>query len=137
MVIPSAVVSFELSVELCRFLYSCVAFWGVTVLKVLAVLNTRVLAMDVGVVYSIIGGVVVVYIVALLLYIVRLVRGPTIPDRVLALDALSYDLSVLIALIALLLRRPIVSSGLIALTLWIYALDIYVSKYMEAREMGG
>ncbi|MCS7110941.1 MAG: monovalent cation/H+ antiporter complex subunit F [Ignisphaera sp.] len=92
--------------------------------------------MDVGIVYTIISIVVLIYLMTSVLYIIRLIKGPTVPDRILALDALSYDLSVFIALLALLLRRPIVASGLIALTLWIHALDIYVSKYIEAREIG-
>ncbi|MEM0006399.1 MAG: monovalent cation/H+ antiporter complex subunit F [Ignisphaera sp.] len=92
--------------------------------------------MDIDVIYSVIGIVISVYLLSSILYIIRLVKGPTIPDRILALDALSYDLSVFIALLALFLRRPIVASGLIALTLWIHALDLYVSKYIEAKEMG-
>lgn len=80
--------------------------------------------------------VIVVYTVSALIYIIRLVKGPSIPDRVLALDALSFDLAVFLALFSLLLQKPVMVSGIIPLVLWIHAVDIYVSKYLEAREMG-
>jgi len=70
------------------------------------------------------------------MYIIRLVKGPTIPDRVLALDALSFDLAVFLALLSIILENPILVSGVIPLVLWIHAIDIFVSKYLEAREMG-
>ncbi len=107
------------------------------------ILITLAIAINMGfsmgfepIVYNVISIVIVVYLAVSILYIIRLVKGPTIPDRVLALDALSYDLAVFMALLALLLRRPVIASGLIVLTLWIYAIDIYISKYIEAREMG-
>jgi len=31
------------------------------------------------------------YIMAVVLYTIRLIRGPTIPDMVLAVDCLAYD----------------------------------------------
>lgn len=48
-----------------------------------------------------------VYVIAALMYIVRLVKGPTIPDRVLALDALSFDLAVFLVLLSLILENPV------------------------------
>lgn len=77
-----------------------------------------------------------IYVVTALMYIIRLVKGPTIPDRVLALDALSFDLAVILALLSIILENPILVSGVIPLVLWIHAIDIFVSKYLEAREMG-
>uniref|UniRef100_A0A7C5XGP6 pH regulation protein F n=1 Tax=Ignisphaera aggregans TaxID=334771 RepID=A0A7C5XGP6_9CREN len=82
------------------------------------------------------AGTIVVYVISALIYIVRLIRGPSTPDRVLALDALSFDLAVFLALLSLFLERPVLVFGIIPLVLWIHAVDIYVSKYLEAREMG-
>lgn len=53
--------------------------------------------------YNVLAAITTVYMVTVVMYIVRLVKGPTIPDRVLALDALSYDLAVFLALLSLLL----------------------------------
>lgn len=47
-----------------------------------------------------------IYVVTALMYIIRLVKGPTIPDRVLALDALSFDLAVFLALLSIILENP-------------------------------
>ncbi len=75
------------------------------------------------------------YIASFLLYIVRLLKGPTISDMVLAIDALGYDLAAFLIILSILFRNPILIPCSIVLTLWIYALDIYVAKYLEAKEM--
>jgi len=77
------------------------------------------------------------YLVSFLLYIVRVFKGPTLPDRVLAVDSLGYDLAAFMVVLSILLRAPVMVVSALALALWVYALDIYVAKYLEAREMGG
>lgn len=76
------------------------------------------------------------YLASFLLYLVRLFKGPTVPDMVLVIDALGYDLAAFLIILSILLRSPILIPCAIVLTLWIYALDIYVAKYLEAKEMG-
>ncbi len=85
---------------------------------------------------TLVAASVIIYIVALTLYTIRVVKGPTIPDRILAVDALTYDLAALIAVIGLLLRSPLLVPSAIVLALWVYALDLYVAKYLEGRELG-
>jgi len=80
--------------------------------------------------------VVTVYVASSIIYLARLVLGPTVPDRVLALDALSLDLAVFLVVLSLMLNKPVMAFTVIPLVLWIYAVDIYVSKYLEAKEMG-
>ena len=77
-----------------------------------------------------------IYLFAFTLYIIRAVRGPTIPDTVLAIDALSFDIAAFLALLAIIYQSPILIACTIVLALWVYALDIYVSKYFTAEEMG-
>ncbi|MEM3926886.1 MAG: monovalent cation/H+ antiporter complex subunit F [Desulfurococcaceae archaeon] len=76
------------------------------------------------------------YIVAAILYSYRAIKGPTIPDIVLAIDCISYDLAVFLAILALYYRSPIMISPAIILALWAYLLDIYISKHLIAREIG-
>ncbi|WFO76274.1 pH regulation protein F [Desulfurococcaceae archaeon MEX13E-LK6-19] len=78
-----------------------------------------------------------VYLVAFALYIIRALKGPTISDIVLAIDALTYDLAAFLVILSIFFRSPILIATAIVLSLWVYALDIYVAKYLEAREMGG
>ncbi len=78
-----------------------------------------------------------IYMAAFTLYAVRAVKGPTIPDIVLALDAMTYDLAAFLAVLAIFFRSPILIPTAIVLALWVYALDIYVAKYLESKEMGG
>lgn len=80
--------------------------------------------------------VVPIFVAAMVLYTLRLLKGPTIPDMVIAVDALSYDLAVLIAVLSIVFRSPILISCAIILMLWAYALDIYVAKYLESKEYG-
>jgi len=76
------------------------------------------------------------YVAAFLLYTVRIVRGPTVPDMVLAIDALSYDLAAFLVVLSVLFRSPIMIPSALVLVLWAYALDIYVAKYLESKELG-
>jgi len=76
------------------------------------------------------------YIVALVLYAVRVLKGPTVSDRVLAVDALGFDLAAFLTILSVLFKAPIMVTTALVLALWIYALDIYVAKYLESKEMG-
>ncbi len=76
------------------------------------------------------------YIVAVVLYAVRVFKGPTLPDRVLAVDALGFDLAAFLTILSVMFKVPIMVTTALVLALWIYALDIYVAKYLEARELG-
>jgi len=78
----------------------------------------------------------VIFVVSFLLYLVRIVKGPTIPDRVIAVDALGFDLAAFLIVLSILLRSPILVVCAVALSLWIYALDIYIAKYLESKELG-
>ncbi len=77
-----------------------------------------------------------IYVLAFLLYVVRIVKGPTVADMVIAVDALGYDLAVFLTILAVLFRVPFLVAVAMVLALWIYALDIYVAKYLEAKEVG-
>jgi multicomponent Na+:H+ antiporter subunit F len=77
-----------------------------------------------------------IYLAAFALYSVRAVKGPTISDSVLAIDAMSYDLAAFITILSILFRSPILIAVAIVLALWVFALDIYVAKYLESKEMG-
>lgn len=76
------------------------------------------------------------YMTAVLLYSIRLLRGPTIPDMILAADCLSYDLAVFLMALSLYYRTPFLVAPPIMLALWVYLLDVYVSKYLVSREIG-
>ncbi len=75
-----------------------------------------------------------IFMLAFVLYSIRAFKGPTIPDTVLAIDALTYDLAAFLVILAIFFRSPILIPVAIVLALWVYALDIYVSKYLEAKK---
>jgi len=77
------------------------------------------------------------YIISFFLYTIRIFKGPTLPDRVIAVDALGYDLAAFLTILTILLKSPIMIVCSVVLILWIYSLDIYVAKYLESKELGG
>lgn len=77
---------------------------------------------------------VAIYLIAAALFIVRVIRGPTLFDKLIAVDSLSYDLSVFMALIALYTGRHILAVCIVAIALWAYALDVYISWYVVEQK---
>jgi len=77
------------------------------------------------------------YLVAIILYLIRAIKGPTIGDQVLAIDSMTYDLAALLIILGLFFKEPILIVTAIPLALWIYSLDIYIAKYLDRGEMGG
>ncbi len=77
-----------------------------------------------------------IFMVSSIQYFLRLLRDPSIPDMVLAIDLLAYDLSVLMVLLSILSSSPYLAIGALPLILWTYLLNIYVSKYLVKRGSG-
>ncbi len=81
--------------------------------------------------------VVPIFVLAFILYSVRIFKGPSVSDMVLAVDALSFDVAAFMCLLTLYFRSPFLITGAIILSLWAFALDIFIAKYYEKKEMGG
>ena len=77
------------------------------------------------------------FLFAFSLYAIRVFKSETVSEKVIAIDALGYDLAVFLAVLSVLFRAPILIPCAIILALWVYALDIYVAKYLESGEIGG
>lgn len=71
-----------------------------------------------------------IFSIAMVIYSYRVLKGPTVPDMVLALDTLVVDLIVIFMLISLYYRTPYLAIGAIPLASWVFLLDIYVAKYL-------
>lgn len=93
--------------------------------------------MDVeSLVTSVILYTIPIFVLAYVLYFIRILKGPTIPDRVLAVDALAFDLVVFLVVLGIYFKSPILPVTAVVLALWTYAFDIFIAKYLERREMG-
>ena len=77
-----------------------------------------------------------VYLFSLVLYLIRVFKGPTISDTVLAIDCISFETIVLMAILSIFFKSLILTPVAILLALWTYSLDVFVSKYLEKKEMG-
>lgn len=80
--------------------------------------------------------IIPIFIIAFILYIYRALKGPSISDQVLAIDAMTYDVAAFLVILAIYLKIPILVVTAMVLALWVYAFDIYIAKYLEKKEMG-
>ncbi len=73
------------------------------------------------------------FLLAFVLYTIRVLKGPTIVDSVLAIDCLTFDLAVLLALLSLLYRTSFLAFGALLLALWAFVFDLFVARYLLRR----
>ncbi|MEO3993202.1 MAG: MrpF/PhaF family protein [Desulfurococcaceae archaeon TW002] len=71
------------------------------------------------------------FIIAMIIYSVRAFTSKNLADMVLAIDALTVDLVVILVLIALYYRSPYLLIGAVPLSAWIFILDLAVAKYLH------
>ena len=70
---------------------------------------------------------------ALLLAFIRLVRGPTLPDRVVALDLIAIFAVAIITLYAVATNEPILLDTAIVLALITFLGTVAFARYIERR----
>jgi len=70
-----------------------------------------------------------IFVAAFILYIVRSVKGPTIFDTVLAVDALCFDVVAFMAILAIYFRSYLLLAAPILLSLWAYILDVLIARH--------
>ncbi|NJE85372.1 pH regulation protein F [Thermococcus sp. CX2] len=80
--------------------------------------------------------IIPLYIAAFVIYAVRAFKGPSIPDVILAVDCMSFDIAAFMAILAVYFKSTFLVSGAITLALWAYLLDIYVAKHLARGEVG-
>ena len=87
-------------------------------------------------IWELVLAISILYTIAIGLLTVIALKGPTIGDQVLAIDTITYASVVLIVLFSIFFKEPILTVVAIPLALWIYALDIYIAKYLEKGDLG-
>lgn len=65
--------------------------------------------------------------------LLRLVRGPTLPDRIVALDLVTLVCVAVIALLAIRLARPVFLDAAIALALVAFLTTVAYARFLERR----
>lgn len=76
------------------------------------------------------------YVTAFILYTVRAIKGPTIPDIILAVDCMSFDIAAFMAILAIYFKSTYLITGAIILALWAYLLDVYIANHLTKKEVG-
>ncbi len=80
--------------------------------------------------------IALLYLASIVLFTIIAFKGPTLGDQVLAIDAITYATIVLMVLFSIYFKEPILTVVVIPLALWVYALDIYMAKYLEKGDLG-
>ena len=76
------------------------------------------------------------YIIAFIFYSLRVIKGPTVPDMILAVDCMSFDIAAFMAILAVYFKSIYLISGAVTLALWAYLLDIYIANHLTKKEVG-
>ncbi len=75
-------------------------------------------------------------VVGVILLMYRIVSGPTIPDRLLAIDTATSLICALMMLIAIQLEQYLLTVAAIALALLSYLGTMVFAKYLEGKSLG-
>lgn len=73
--------------------------------------------------------------IAMLGFIYRLVKGPTVPDRIVALDAIGINLVAMIAIISMLLKTHAFLDVILLLGILAFIGTVAFSKFLEKGEI--
>ena len=76
------------------------------------------------------------YVTAIILYTIRAIKGPTVPDIILAVDCMSFDIAAFMAILAVYFKSTYLITGAIILALWAYLLDVYIANHLTKKEVG-
>ena len=76
-----------------------------------------------------------IILAAALLGFVRVVRGPTVPDRIVASDAVSTMLTMVIVLVSLRWHNPVFLDVALAFAVLAFADVLIMAKYFEHGEL--
>lgn len=71
------------------------------------------------------------YILAFILYLIRGVRGPTVFDSVISIDAMCYDIAAFMVILSIYLSSYLMLGIAVLMALWAYILDIVIARYLE------
>ncbi|RKZ01358.1 MAG: pH regulation protein F [Candidatus Hydrothermota bacterium] len=84
--------------------------------------------------FIVMGIAIPLYLSAIVIYAIRAIRGPTVPDIILAVDCISFDIAAFMAVLAIYFKSVFLIGAPIILALWAYLLDMYVAKLLVSKE---
>lgn len=79
---------------------------------------------------------IAVFAISVIISSYRLVRGPTIADRVIAIDVVTYSLVVIIGIVAVVISSPYLIVISFSLALWFFVGVLYIARYLEGDSIG-
>ncbi len=77
------------------------------------------------------------YIFAFILYVVRGLRGPTVFDSVISVDAMCYDIAAFMVVLSIYYSSYFLLGIAVLLALWAYMLDVVIARYYEKKTTRG
>jgi len=77
------------------------------------------------------------YLAAFFLYVIRGIKGPTVFDSTVAIDAMCYDMVAFMIILAVYFGTPLLLGAAILMALWAYILDVVIARYHSRPELEG
>ncbi|MEM0340297.1 MAG: monovalent cation/H+ antiporter complex subunit F [Acidilobaceae archaeon] len=74
---------------------------------------------------------VLVYVISIIVHSYRVFIGPTISDRVLALDCITYAFLALLVVLSLMMRYWLFLHIALIIAVFVFVLDVVVARYLE------
>lgn len=81
--------------------------------------------------------VFVLLVASLLLAFVRLARGPSLPDRVIALDLIGMIIAAFIAAWIVHMRQPVLLDAIVVLAIIAFLGTVAFARFLERRQRDG
>ncbi|MCM3789764.1 Na(+)/H(+) antiporter subunit F1 [Domibacillus indicus] len=82
-------------------------------------------------IYSIFTAAVVLFSLAIGLCLLRILKGPTLPDRVVAFDVIGVNLMSIVAILSALLQTKAYLEVILIIAILAFISTVAFSKYME------
>lgn len=81
-------------------------------------------------------GAIILLMISALLTLLRMIFGPTLPDRVVALDAMTTTTSGVMVLYGVLTEQSVIIDVALVYAILSFVATLYIAKYLEKKKVG-
>jgi len=79
---------------------------------------------------------IILLLISSLLTLIRMIVGPTIPDRVVALDAMTTTTSGLMVLYGVITEQSVIIDVALVYAILSFIATLYIARYLERKKVG-
>ncbi|RLF66794.1 MAG: cation:proton antiporter [Thermoplasmata archaeon] len=79
---------------------------------------------------------IILLLISALLTLIRMIVGPTVPDRVVALDAMTTTTSGLMILYGIITEQSVIIDVALVYAILSFIATLYIARYLERKKVG-